>query len=161
MASTADIRNGSVIFHKKKRFKIIKFQHVKPGKGGAFAQIEMKAIASGTKLNERFRSEDKLEKAHVEPRQMQYLYPEGEFYVFMDLETKDQMPLAREDLAQHKNNLLPSLQVLIASALQRYLNSVPHLNLQNTPNCLSTSFTPTHPSTSAPRASWAERLEIA
>ena len=111
--SASETRVGNLIEYQGKLWRVLKKGHVKPGKGGAFAQLEMKAIADGTKLNERFRSEDKLEKAHVEPRQMQYLYPEDEHYVFMDLETYDQMSLSAEDLAQEKGYLLPSLEVQI------------------------------------------------
>ena len=111
--SASEARVGNLIEFQGKLWRVLKKEHVKPGKGGAFAQLEIKAIASGTKLNERFRSDDKLEKAHVEPRQMQYLYPEGELYVFMDLETYDQITLSGEDLAQEKYYLLPSLEVQI------------------------------------------------
>ena len=86
---------------------------MKPGKGGAFAQVEMKAIADGTKLNERFRSDEKLEKAHVEPRKMQYLYPEGEDLVFMDLETYEQLNIAGDEIAEQKGYLTPNIEVQI------------------------------------------------
>ena len=73
----------------------------------------MKAISDNTKLNERFRSEDKLEKAHVEPRQMQYLYPDGQDFVFMDLETFEQMSIANDDLTGQADFLLPNEEVQI------------------------------------------------
>ena len=81
--SASDVRIGNLVEYQGKLWRILKKSHVKPGKGGAFAQLEMKAISDNTKLNERFRSEDKLEKAHVEPRQMQYLYPDGQDFVFI------------------------------------------------------------------------------
>ena len=76
--SAFDIRPGNLIEHNGKLWRVAKIQHVKPGKGGAFMQVEMKDIAGGSKLNERFRSEDKVEKAHVESRDMQYLYLDGD-----------------------------------------------------------------------------------
>mgnify|MGYP003307218025 CR=1 FL=1 len=66
VATTADIRNNAVIIFKSKRMKVIEFQHVKPGKGGAFAQVEMKSINKNTKLNERFRSSETVEKASLD-----------------------------------------------------------------------------------------------
>ena len=99
--SASDVRIGNLVEYQGKLWRILKKSHVKPGKGGAFAQLEMKAISDNTKLNERFRSEDKLEKAHVEPRQMQYLYPDGQDFVFMDLETFEQMFKQIDRSCQH------------------------------------------------------------
>ena len=96
--SASDVRIGNLVEYQGKLWRVLKKAHVKPGKGGAFAQLEMKAISDNTKLNERFRSEDKLEKAHVEPRQMQYLYPEGSDFIFMDMESFEQIPIGADDL---------------------------------------------------------------
>jgi len=111
--SASDVRIGNLVEYQGKLWRILKKSHVKPGKGGAFAQLEMKAISDNTKLNERFRSEDKLEKAHVEPRQMQYLYPDGQDFVFMDLETFEQMSIANDDLTSQADFLLPNEEVQI------------------------------------------------
>ena len=111
--SASDVRVGNLVEYQGKLWRVLKKAHVKPGKGGAFAQLEMKAISDNTKLNERFRSEDKLEKAHVEPRQMQYLYPEGSDFVFMDLESFEQLPIAADDLDGQSDFLLPNEEVQI------------------------------------------------
>ena len=111
--SASDARVGNLIEYQGRLWRILKKEHVKPGKGGAFAQVEMKAIADGTKLNERFRSDEKLEKAHVEPRKMQYLYPEGEDLVFMDLETYEQLNIAGDGIAEQKGYLTPNIEVQI------------------------------------------------
>ena len=111
--SAFDARVGNLMEHQGKLWRILKKNHVKPGKGGAFVQLEMKCISDGTKLNERFRSEDKMEKAHVEPRQMQYLYLDGENYVFMDNENYDQISLAAEELEAQAAFLLPGTEVQI------------------------------------------------
>ena len=111
--SASDVRIGNLVEYQGKLWRILKKSHVKPGKGGAFAQLEMKAISDNTKLNERFRSEDKLEKAHVEPRQMQYLYPDGQDFVFMDLETFEQMSIANDYLTGQADFLLPNEEVQI------------------------------------------------
>lgn len=111
--SAFDARVGNLIEHQGKLWRVHKTNHVKPGKGGAFVQMEMKSIGEGTKLNERFRSEDKIEKAHVEPRQMQYLYADGDSYIFMDSETFDQLTLDAEDLEAQVPFLLPNTDVQI------------------------------------------------
>lgn len=111
--SASDVRIGNLVEYQGKLWRVLKKSHVKPGKGGAFAQLEMKAISDNTKLNERFRSEDKLEKAHVEPRQMQYLYPEGSELVFMDLESFEQIQIPAEDLGGQEQYLLPNEEIQI------------------------------------------------
>jgi len=111
--SAFEIRPGNLLEHNGKLWRVSKIQHVKPGKGGAFMQVEMKDIASGTKLNERFRSEDKVEKAHVEARSMQYLYQDGENLVFMDNETYEQLSIPLEELEDQIGYLLPNTDVTV------------------------------------------------
>ncbi len=111
--SAFEARVGNLIEYQGKLWRVHKKNHVKPGKGGAFVQMEMKSIGDGTKLNERFRSEDKVEKAHVEPRQMQYLYSEGESYIFMDNESFEQLTMSAEDLEDQVPYLLPNTDVQI------------------------------------------------
>lgn len=109
--SAFDMRVGNLIEYNGKLWRVLKTNHVKPGKGGAFVQAEMKEISEGTKLNERFRSEDKIEKAHVEPRQMQYLYADGDSYVFMDNETFEQIHIPTEDMEDQAGYLVPNIEV--------------------------------------------------
>lgn len=111
--SAYEARVGNLIEYQGKLWRVHKKNHVKPGKGGAFVQMEMKSIGDGTKLNERFRSEDKVEKAHVEPRQMQYLYSEGDSYIFMDNESFEQLTMSAEDLEDQVPYLLPNTDVQI------------------------------------------------
>lgn len=111
--SASDIRVGNLIEHQGKLWRVLKKEHVKPGKGGAFIQLELKESHAGTKFNERFRSEDKIEKARVEPRRMQYLYPDGDNYVFMDLESYEQIHLSSDLLADQGGFLLPNLEVQV------------------------------------------------
>jgi len=111
--SAFEARIGNLMEYQGKLWRVLKKNHVKPGKGGAFVQLEMKCISDGTKLNERFRSEDKMEKAHVEPRNMQYLYMDGSNYVFMDNETYEQMSMTAEDLEAEAPYLLPNTDVQI------------------------------------------------
>lgn len=88
--SGVDIRPGMVLDYQNKLWRVAKIQHTQPGKGGAYMQVEMKAIMDGTKLNERFRSADTVEKASLETRPMQYLYAEGDNLTFMDMTTYEQ-----------------------------------------------------------------------
>ncbi|MEA3292704.1 MAG: elongation factor P [Pseudomonadota bacterium] len=111
--SAFEVRVGNLVEYQNKLWRVLKKNHVKPGKGGAFVQLEMKSIDGGTKLNERFRSEDKVEKAHVEPRQMQYLYADGDNYIFMDSETYEQLSIPVEDLAEQAAYLLPNTDVQV------------------------------------------------
>lgn len=111
--SALDTRVGNLLEYHGKLWRVLRKNHVKPGKGGAFVQLEMKCIGDGVKLNERFRSEDKLEKARVEPRHMQYLYADGAAHVFMDLETYEQISLDAEDFVAQSPFLLPNAEVSV------------------------------------------------
>ncbi len=93
MASTADFRNGLVIRFNNDLYTISEFQHVKPGKGGAFVRTKLKNVITGRVIDNTFRAGEKVEIVKLVARQMQYLYQEGEHYVFMDGETYDQVTL--------------------------------------------------------------------
>ena len=79
----SDIRVGMLIEYKNDLWQVLKTQHVKPGKGGAFAQVEMKSVNKNTKLNERFRSSENIEKASIEEIKFNYLYKEGQFFLLI------------------------------------------------------------------------------
>jgi len=105
MASTADIRNGAVILHKNKRMKVVEFQHVKPGKGGAFVRTKLKDIQSGKIIDETFNAGHKLDFIRVEAKSMQFLYVDGENHIFMDNETFDQINVITKSIGNKKNFL--------------------------------------------------------
>ena len=111
MATTADIRNGAVILHKSKRMKVIEFQHVKPGKGGAFVRTKLKDIQSGKIIDETFNSGHKLEFIRVEAKGMQFLYSDNESLVFMDNDTFDQLTVANDSVGNVQNFLIAGLNV--------------------------------------------------
>lgn len=111
--SAFDARVGNLLEYQGKLWRVLSKNHVKPGKGGAFVQLEMKSVGDGVKLNERFRSEDKIEKARVEPRRMQYLYADGDSHVFMDSENYEQIALDAGDLQAQAPFLLPNTEVQI------------------------------------------------
>ena len=111
MATTADIRNGAVILHKSKRMKVIEFQHVKPGKGGAFVRTKLKDIQSGKIIDETFNSGHKLEFIRVEAKGMQFLYSDNDSLVFMDNDTYDQLSVASDSVGNVQNFLTAGLNV--------------------------------------------------
>ena len=99
-----EIRKGNVIEHKNGLWIAVKTSHVKPGKGGAFAQVELKNIRTNSKLNERFRSADKIEKVRLEQRDYQFLYKSDVDFIFMDNETFEQITI-KEDALNIVTNL--------------------------------------------------------
>lgn len=94
MISAGDFRNGVTIEFEGNIYQIIEFQHVKPGKGAAFVRTKLKNIKSGGVVEKSFRPTEKCEKAHIERKDMQYLYNDGDLYYFMDPETYDQIPIS-------------------------------------------------------------------
>lgn len=86
-----ELHVGNVIEHKNRRWRVIKTEHVKPGKGGAYMQVELKDIQTGTKTNERFRASEAVERVHLEDKDFQFLYKDDSGYTFMDQETFDQI----------------------------------------------------------------------
>ena len=111
MATTADIKNGSVIYHKNKRLKIIEFQHVKPGKGGAFVRTKLKDIQSGKIIDETFNSGHKLEFIRVEAKPMQYLYQDNDFFIFMDNDNFEQVNVTKEIVGDQKFFLIDGINI--------------------------------------------------
>ncbi len=105
------IRVGNLIEWDKRVWRVLKSYHVHVGgRGGAFMQVEMKDIEAGTKTNQRFRTEDKIERAYMDPREMQYLYQDGDSYVFMDKENYEQLSLSAEFLEGQSGFLLPNTE---------------------------------------------------
>ena len=101
----SEIRVGMLIEYKDDLWEVLKTQHVKPGKGGAFAQVEMKSVNKNTKLNERFRSNESVEKASVEEINFNYLYDDENKYFFMNPKTFEQIEI-KKDLIGEKGKLL-------------------------------------------------------
>ncbi|MGI9033326.1 MAG: elongation factor P [Acidimicrobiales bacterium] len=89
--STNDLKNGMALALADGLFTVVEFQHVKPGKGGAFVRTKVKNVRTGAVLERTYRADEKLEQAIIDKREMQYLYREGSHHVFMDTETYDQL----------------------------------------------------------------------
>ena len=111
MATTSDIRNNAVIIFKSKRMKVIEFQHVKPGKGGAFVRTKLKDIQSGKIIDHTFNSGAKVEFIRVEAKEMQYLYLDGENFVFMDNDSYEQLFVNKDIISEDGNYLVAGMNV--------------------------------------------------
>ena len=98
MISTSDFRTGLTFEYEGDVVSLVEFQHVKPGKGAAFVRCKLRSLISGSTVERTFRPGEKFQKAHVERKEMQYLYKEGDSWTFMDTETYDQIPLSESQL---------------------------------------------------------------
>ena len=110
----SEIRVGMLIEYKNDLWQVLKTQHVKPGKGGAFAQVEMKSDNKNTKLNERFRSSESVEKASLDETKFNYLYDDETDYHFMDPKTYEQINIKKETIGEKGKMLTENLEVSIS-----------------------------------------------
>lgn len=110
-----EIRPGNVIQHKGGLWVAVKIQAVKPGKGGAFAQVELKNLIDGTKLNERFRASETVERVRLEQKDHQFLYADGDMLTFMDVETYDQIQLPKDFVGERAAFLQDGMTVVVES----------------------------------------------
>ena len=112
--TAVEIKPGMIIEYKNDYWNVLKAQHVKPGKGGAFNQVELKSITRGTKLNERFRSSENIEKAEIEEKKFNFLYLDDQNCHFMDNKTYEQISIPKS-LTEEKYKLLKeNLEVVIS-----------------------------------------------
>ena len=109
-----EIKPGMIIEHKNDYWNVLKTQHVKPGKGGAFNQVELKSVTKGTKLNERFRSNETVEKAEVEEKKFNFLYSDEKNFYFMDNINFEQVSMDKNLLENKENLLKENLEVIIS-----------------------------------------------
>ena len=109
-----EIKTGMIIEHNNDLWEVLKTQHVKPGKGGAFNQVEMKSINKDTKLNERFRSSDNVERAIVEEINFNFLYEDKEEFYFINNKTFEQLNLKKEIIGEKSKFLSEGLEVKIS-----------------------------------------------
>jgi elongation factor P len=108
-----DIRVGNVLEHEGRLWRVAKTMHTQPGKGGAYMQVEMKDIVSGTKTNIRWRTADTVERALLEPRNMQFLYAEGDTLNFMDMESYEQVGISADTVGEQAVWLTENMDVVI------------------------------------------------
>ena len=109
-----EIKPGMIIEHNNDYWNVLKTQHVKPGKGGAFNQVELKSVIKGTKLNERFRSSETVEKAEIDEKKFNFLYIDGDNCHFMDNETYEQVEISKSVAGERYKLLKENLEVTIA-----------------------------------------------
>ncbi|GAA3733728.1 elongation factor P [Spinactinospora alkalitolerans] len=115
MATTNDLKNGTTLkLDGGELWSVVEFQHVKPGKGGAFVRTKLKNITSGKVVDKTFNAGVKVEVANVDRRDMQYLYNDGESYIFMDTQTYDQLFVPSEVVGKNAGYLLESAVVTVA-----------------------------------------------
>ena len=118
-----EIRPGNVLEHEGGLWAAVKVDHVKPGKGGAFAQVELRNLRNGTKLNERFRSADKIERVRLEQKDQQFLYETDGMLVFMDTETYEQIELPAELLGERRPFLQDGMTIVVEFYDEEALNA--------------------------------------
>jgi elongation factor P len=114
VATTNDLKNGIVLNLDGQLWTVIDFQHVKPGKGGAFVRTKLKNVLSGKVVDKTFNAGLKIETATVDKRTMQYLYREGDDYVFMDSSTYDQIPVPQATVGDSAHFLLENQEAVVA-----------------------------------------------
>ena len=112
--NAGEIRVGMLLEYKNDLWQVLKTQHVKPGKGGAFAQVEMKSLNKNTKLNERFRSSETVEKASLEETTFSYLYSDEANYYFMNPKTFEQIEIKKESVGDKGKLLTENLEVSVS-----------------------------------------------
>ena len=126
-----EIKPGMIIEHKDDLWEVLKTQHVKPGKGGAFNQVEMKSVNNSTKLNERFRSSDPVEKASLEEQRFNFLYEDGDDYYFINQKSFEQANIKKKIIGEKGKFLKENLEVTI-----NFYNENPlSVNLPNQIKC--------------------------
>ena len=129
--NAGEIRVGMLLEYKNDLWQVLKTQHVKPGKGGAFAQVEMKSVNKNTKLNERFRSSETVEKASLEETNYNFLYKDDDNYFFMNPKSFEQIEIKKNILGDKGKLLTENLEVSVSF----YNESPISVDLPNQVNC--------------------------
>lgn len=115
MISAGDFKNGVTFEFEGNVYQVVEFQHVKPGKGAAFVRTKLKNVINGGVVEKTFRPTDKMPKAHIERRDMEYLYQDGDLFYFMDQDTYEQIPLSSEQLGDALKFVKENMLVKILS----------------------------------------------
>jgi elongation factor P len=115
VATTNDLKNGTVLKIDGQLWTVVEFQHVKPGKGGAFVRTKLKNVLSGKVVDKTFNAGLKIETANVDKRDMQYLYKDGDDFVFMDTDTYDQITVPAATVGDAANFMLESTSAMVAT----------------------------------------------
>ncbi|MGC0271537.1 elongation factor P [Pseudactinotalea sp. Z1739] len=131
MATTNDLKNGMVLKIDGQLWSVVEFQHVKPGKGPAFVRTKIKGVLSGKTVSKTFNAGVKVETANVDKRDMQYLYADGEDYVFMDTSDYEQFPVSASIVGDAANFMVEGQEVIVAmhDGTPLYVELPPSVNL--------------------------------
>ena len=129
--NASEIRVGMLLEYKNDLWEVLKTQHVKPGKGGAFAQVEMKSMNKNTKLNERFRSSESVEKASLDETNFNFLYEDENNYFFMNPKSFEQIEIKKDIIGDKGKLLIENLEVSVSF----YNESPISVDLPNQVNC--------------------------
>ncbi|NJD03564.1 MAG: elongation factor P [Ruminiclostridium sp.] len=115
MITASEFRNGATFELDNQIFQVVEFQHVKPGKGAAFVRTKLRNIITGSTVERTFNPNDKMPKAHIERKDMQYLYNDGDLYYFMDVETYEQLPISKSTIGDAFKFVKENMTVKILS----------------------------------------------
>ncbi|HML01208.1 MAG TPA: elongation factor P [Acidimicrobiales bacterium] len=148
--TTNDLRNGMTLDLPEGLFGVVEFQHVKPGKGGAFVRTKLKNVRTGAVIERTFRADERVEQAIVEKREMQYLYRDGDDYVFMDTTSYDQMQVSPSALGEAANYLTEGSNAI----LQLYGQEIVGVDL---PAAVELTVSQTEPGVQGDRVSGARK----
>jgi len=148
--STNDLKNGITLDLPEGLFSVVEFQHVKPGKGGAFVRTKLKNVRTGAVLERTYRADEKLEQAIIDKREMQFLYMDGSDYVFMDTGTYDQLHASRPALGEAANFLKEG----DSAVLQMYRSEIVGVDL---PASVELTVSETEPGVQGDRVSGARK----
>jgi elongation factor P len=148
--STNDLRNGMALDLPDGLFTVVEFQHVKPGKGGAFVRTKLRNLKTKAVIERTFRADERVEQAVIEKKEMQYLYQDGEHYVFMDNTTYDQLSLSNDEISEASDYLREGNSAIV----QMYGDTVVGLDL---PAAVELDVSETEPGIQGDRVSGARK----
>jgi elongation factor P len=148
--STNDLKNGMTLDLPEGLFSVVEFQHVKPGKGGAFVRTKLKNVRTGAVIDRTWRADEKIEQAIIEKREMQFLYQDGTDYVFMDTQSYEQLPIPEATLGSVRSYLTPNATAVVA----QYEGQVVSVEL---PASVELTVTETEPGVQGDRVSAARK----
>ena len=155
-----DLRNGTTFELDSNVFRVVEFQHVKPGKGAAFVRVKMKNVISGAVLERTFNPSEKLQGAEIEKREMQYLYNDDELYYFMDNETYEQLPLNKDQLGDALKYIKENMNVTTLAFKGKVFNVEPPMFVELEVTYTEPGFSGNTTTTSGKPAKLENGLEI-
>ena len=155
-----DLRNGTTFELDSIVFKVVEFQHVKPGKGAAFVRVKMKNVVTGAVIERTFNPSEKLQGAEIEKREMQYLYNDGDLYYFMDNTTYEQIPLNEEQIGDALKYIKENMNVTMQSIKGKVFNVEPPMFVELEVTYTEPGFSGNTTTTSGKPATLENGLEI-